>query len=80
VSKRSPPLPFPGSAAILAANSAGETPALPGGVNAYVRDGFMDTEAGCELKAQLDRVGYEIPEPDLALWKFLGQRAGSFKA
>ena len=29
--KRSPPLPFPGSAAILAANSAGETTSLPGG-------------------------------------------------
>ncbi|MCX7113714.1 MAG: hypothetical protein NTX45_27275 [Proteobacteria bacterium] len=29
--KRSLPLPFPGNAAILAAISAGETPALPGG-------------------------------------------------
>ena len=33
--KCSLPLSFPRSEAILAAISAGETPALPGGVNAY---------------------------------------------
>ena len=32
------PLPYAGIAVILAAISAGETPAIPGGVNAYVSD------------------------------------------
>jgi len=31
-----PPLPFPGSEAILAAILAGGTPALPGGLNGYL--------------------------------------------
>ena len=48
-------------------------------VHAYeqlVRNGQKNNDDGQELKAQLDKVGYEIPEADLALWEFLGKQGG----
>jgi predicted ATP-binding protein involved in virulence len=41
-----------------------------------VRDGLIDSDKGREVKARLDNAGYEIPEADLALWKFLSQQTG----
>jgi predicted ATP-binding protein involved in virulence len=52
-------------------------------VHAYehlARNGLKDSEEGCQLKEELDKEGYEIPEADLALWEFLGQQARKTKA
>lgn len=45
-----------------------------------VRSGKMSSQEGLKLKSELDAAGYEIPESELALWKFMGQQAGRIKA
>ena len=84
--KRSLPLPFAGSEAILAAISAGETPTLPGGVNAYhpsnseARRGLQIPSGCCALAPPLQKGviksdAHELGECKACLARTLSRKA-----
>ncbi|MCK5719908.1 MAG: hypothetical protein KAH84_08195, partial [Thiomargarita sp.] len=39
-----------------------------------VKDGKINSQEAKDIKNKLDENGYEIPESDLELWKFLAER------
>jgi len=45
----------------------------------FARDGEADKPQAKELKAELDKAGYQIPQIEAELWDFLAEHAESQK-
>ena len=40
----------------------------------FVKNGKIESTEAQQIKTELDNIGYEIPEVDLELWKFLAEQ------